>query len=274
MENILEQLVNTMPYYQASFPMDVCIVICDTEKVYGYLPGEKIDLKLEVGKSLDYYSESAAAKALKEKRRIQKEIGEEFLGVPYIVTATPIFQSGELIGSISVCSSNEEIERMRKNTAKLNELLEQMSYSLDDIVISSNENAKYSAEISEESNVILEDLEKIDKILLSLQKNAMQAKILGLNAAIEAAKSKEQNSGFIVVANEIKKMSEQSEQFSKEITQYLKEISNSVEVFHQSMKKISSFTEEHLANVQYLRDALDEIKRMSAEFSKNDREKQ
>lgn len=269
MHNILDHLVVAMPYYQEAYPVDVCIVVCDTEKVYGYLPGKQIDLKLEVGKSMEHYSESAAARVLKEKRKIQKEVSAEFLGIPYIVTATPIFESGQLIGSISICSSNEELDMMRKNSERLSVLLEKMSHSLDEIVESSNQNAKYSTEISEESNEILNDLSKIDQILMSLQKNAVQAKILGLNAAIEAAKAKEQSGGFIVVANEIKKMSEQSETFSKDINYQLREIAKSVEIFHESIQKISGFSQEHAANVEYLREALNEIKIMASDYKNN-----
>lgn len=268
MANILDQLVATMPIYQEAYPVDVCIVVCDLEKVYGYLPGKKIDLKLEIGKSLDYYRESAAVQVLQTKRKIQKEIGAEFLGVPYIVTATPIMESGKLIGSISICSSNEEIDMLRKNSEKLSELLGQMGHSLDEIVIASNETAHYSVEISEESNTILEDLEKIDQILLKLQKNSVQAKILGLNAAIEAAKSKDQNGGFMIVANEIKKMSEETQNFSKEIHVQLNDISKTVGAFHYSIQKISSYTQEHAANVQLLRESLNEIKKMASNHKK------
>lgn len=261
--NILDKLKDSMEIYQAAYPVDVCIVLCSTEKIYGYLPGKEIDIKVEEGKSMDHYEESAAAQVLKTGKRIQKEIGPEFLGIAYVVTATPIYENGKLVGSISIVASNKKLDSMRSVSKELVSTVEAMSESTDQIAISSNEVTDFIQELSNESETMANDIKSIDSMLATIQKSAMQAKILGLNASIEAARAGEAGKGFAVVSNEVQKMGKESEQFSEQINTQLEHIKKAIENLNESIQRIAANTEEHAAGVQELKASFENINSMT-----------
>ncbi|MGG2093398.1 methyl-accepting chemotaxis protein [Bacillus sp. S13(2024)] len=83
-----------------------------------------------------------------------------------------------------------------------------------------------------------EKSKQIGAILEVIQNIAQQTNLLALNAAIEAARAGEQGRGFAIVAEEVRKLAEQSGQSSGEIAKLITEIKDDIECTVQSMDEV------------------------------------
>ena len=97
-------------------------------------------------------------------------------------------------------------------------------------------------EIAEESAARIKELEKLSKdieqfagVIASI---SSRTNILSLNASIEAARAGEHGRGFAVVASEVRNLAAQSAKSSKEITDTINMVQQSVDKTVGSMKNI------------------------------------
>ena len=122
-----------------------------------------------------------------------------------------------------------------QNTLELStetfEKINNMSESMDEINDSVNV-----------TNTEIDGLKKlsdsIGQILTAITGIAEQTNLLALNAAIEAARAGEAGRGFAVVADEIRKLAEQTNQETGKITNLITTIQNKVEVVKHGGEKI------------------------------------
>lgn len=208
----------------------------------------------------------------------------------------------EIAGSAeSVASSSqkavEETTSTQHSAEKGNEAVEQVIDSIMDVSQSSVEVSKTIGELEVSSNQIGSILELISGI-------SNQTNLLALNAAIEAARAGEYGSGFAVVAEEIRKLAEQSNSSVKDISVLIKGIqqkTNQVvstvteqeQKIHQSVEKaeaighnvrdilqsvssvvnrindIASSSEEQAAATEQMSRSMDSVSKVSDKVARN-----
>ena len=87
---------------------------------------------------------------------------------------------------------------------------------------------------------IARKMESIVKLVSDVKGIADQTNLLALNAAIEAARAGEAGRGFAVVADEVRSLSQRSNQFSDEIKQVVVSASENIELAQSTIQGIAS----------------------------------
>ena len=139
-------------------------------------------------------------------------------------------------------SSQEQLEKdafdvINSSDTSLNLVKESIS-SVEEIlkmITELNEIAEESAARIKELEKLSKDIEQFAGVIASI---SSRTNILSLNASIEAARSGEHGRGFAVVASEVRNLAAQSAKSSKEITDTINMVQQSVDKTVGSMKNI------------------------------------
>lgn len=134
----------------------------------------------------------------------------------------------------SVAAASEQSERAAETGSK----------QIDMAVTKMNEIQQDSNQAAQKVHALGEKSRQIGQIVDVITGIAGQTNLLALNAAIEAARAGEQGRGFAVVADEVRKLAEQSETAAREIAGIIQAIQaetiETVEAIDKSGREISS----------------------------------
>ena len=166
----------------------------------------------------------------------------------------------ELHASAREMGSVAKISQEKAATGK-----EKVDFSIEQI--------KNIAQKSHESAQVVDNLGKrskeIETIVDTISDIAAQTNLLALNAAIEAARAGEAGRGFAVVADEVRKLAEQSATAAQNITELIQKILNDTTSAIESMKLGTASVEEGAASVAATGEAFAAIEEQVDNLNKN-----
>jgi methyl-accepting chemotaxis protein len=110
--------------------------------------------------------------------------------------------------------------------------------------------ADLSVQMVKELDGVQTRAQAIDGFLLDVEKLADQTSLLALNADIEAARVGEHGRGFSIVAQEVRRLSQRSHEFSDRIRQHLKEVKVGLHKTYGDMRNLSAADMEHALKIK------------------------
>ncbi|MBP2655087.1 MAG: hypothetical protein H6Q73_2656 [Firmicutes bacterium] len=227
MNDVLEHLKAVLPMIQQLFPLDVMFGVTDRESFLYYLPGKEVDVKLPVGAPIP--EKAGFKKVLESGQPAFSNVPKEVYGVPFKSSSLPIKNAdGTTIGVITLGISLVNQEMLSCTAQAMAASSEEISATIEEIAARATGLADLINILKTDGERMVKDLEKTNEIVEFIRRIAANSNLLGLNAAIEAARAGDNGRGFAVVANEIRNMAVSSASSTQDITKILMSIQTGI----------------------------------------------
>jgi hypothetical protein len=270
---ILEKLVDSIEMVQKTSTVACIFNVIDRD---GVIIASSASESLKhitaggVGKTVP--QNSAAMQCIQTKHVVQAVVAKELLGIKLKTRACPIFDdSGELVGVLAMYQDMDNQDILYTTAKTLAATTEELAATSEELGATGTRLAEELFKVQIAGESVLTKIKKTDNILKFVSEVAANSNLLGLNAAIEAARAGEHGRGFSVVAEEIRKMADNSAHSVSEIKKILQEIhyettivvnaiTNSANVSTQQ----ATASEGIAAAIQALAPSANEVERIAA----------
>ena len=262
---LLELFMKLAPYLNDALPQDVGISITKNGRYAMYVPGNKFNLNTPVGAEVVGATKQVCETGNRIVRIIPKE--KSLLGQAYVACAMPIKENGQTIGCVTTTQSVSTMDKVSHAAAELAASSGSLANGVSTVTNQSKGVTQACARLQALGDQLTTVAKSTDEIVSFISGVAGQTNLLGLNAAIEAARVGEAGRGFGVVADEVRKLAVASSESVKRITASLSEMHETIKVLAQEIKSIEGSVGSQDDSVKELAAAVHSLNIMAGQLS-------
>lgn len=257
--NIVDALLKSLPYISLILREPASLTVYDHEKVLDVIMTEKFNLGFEKGmKLLDSYQDFAVLKNGREATL--STLPKEVFGVELDTLNVPIFDDHNNVVAVFCVSydqSNQnQLEDIIQENQDINANLVDM---VQHVAAHAEELQATSEQILENTRLAVQNSSQINKVAGFIREISEQTNLLGLNAAIEAARVGEAGAGFGVVASEVRKLSVDAKQATTDIDASLKDVQQVIQQMEVEVSQIAASSQEQANLVASFTDVIEKL---------------
>ncbi len=173
--------------------------------------------------------------------------------------AVPVFEDGEIQGTMVIGMSLSKKEKISNLSNLLSNSLSEINTNLIDMVSGVQKISETNISIQNFIEMTNNNAKKTDKVLGFIEGIAKQTNLLGLNAAIESSKAGDFGKVFSIVANEIRKLSQSTEESTNQINSILNVIQSSINEIYLNFQNSNSLLDNQLAGLEEISATIQEL---------------
>ena len=254
----LNIITNLLPIIQQLLPLDSAVYVSDREKFLRYLPGKQINQGITEG--MEIPKNTGTYKCLQLNQRLSSTVSKEAFGFPYKAIMVPLRDdANKQIGVLTVAMSLETQDTLINAVQMIVASSEQTVAATDELAATATDLSATIADIRNELDDVVRDIKKTNDILSFVNAVAANSNLLGLNAALEAARAGEYGRGFAVVADEIRKMAASSSESVKNIKAIVDSIQTQQRDIYKKTQNVSVLSERQAAASEEIAASMQQI---------------
>ena len=266
-KDILNSYVQIMPTISDLYNGDVGFSITDREKYIFAQIAPRLGFRVNVGEPIR--QGSAVRRAMEEGHRVKIRADKAVFGVPYLATAVPIRDDcGRIIGAFCFIETTERQEKLKEMAASLTKSMVDMAGTSEEISAQAEQIAALTRELSQATQESQGRVRESDQVLGFIRNISGQTNLLGLNAAIEAARVGEMGRGFGVVAEEIRKLATSSGESVKKIETIIRDIKTDSSHTSDQLQQIDAAINQIAGAMTLLASTVEQAGSLAAQLDK------
>ncbi|MGI6549818.1 MAG: methyl-accepting chemotaxis protein [Syntrophomonadales bacterium] len=257
------------PMIAEMFPEGAFLWLSDMEKLTARQGSKKYDPPEQVGSSISRYKE--ALQSIDEKRAVTSDTYYEEWDINIRMMSAPVFDqqhNEKVIGTFGIALPRIAAAKLTAMSDNLSRELEQSAAVIQELAASAAEINANQQVLNENVKNILVISDEINNVLAFIRQIADETKMLGLNAAIEAARAGDVGRGFGVVADEIRKLSDDSRDTVSKIKTMTEKIRAAVEEAEQNSEQTLRNSENQAAATEEVSATLTEIMALAEKLAR------
>lgn len=260
---VLDKVAEVLPLIHRAFDGEIGISLGDTEKFLLYYPAKDLDFKTNINSP--FKEGSAIYRLMREKLPyLRVKMDKQLHGFPYMVMATAIHnERNETIGGIIISHSLDRQSTLKDMASNLLNSISTLASTAEEITAQTEEITSITKTLADVARDSQNQVLETNRVLGFIKEIAGQTNLLGLNAAIEAARVGDQGRGFGVVAEEIRKLAANSTESIVKISAIINGIQTGTAATNKQINQVEEGIRQVSEAVAHMAGAMQELRALA-----------
>jgi methyl-accepting chemotaxis protein len=225
------------------------------------LDGDKVRFTFKEGDTmLDLGFKDMLDEMIRSRKTTTTIVPREVAGITLKSVINPVINSkNEVVGFFSVTLNIDKVSQIEAVSEELRASLEETNASIQEIAVGAKELNNRVSSIKNNAIVAEESIKLGNSAIELIQAISSQSNLLGLNAAIEAARAGVNGQGFSVVATEMRKLATQSKETDIKVSNSLQQIEKTVKEVIEDVNDAGQISDNQYITTSEISSSIDVI---------------